>query len=148
MTKLHTTKNPYHIASVPAASTMTMKTPTKVKSGNKARSISTSKNSEKLEKLPHGFKSKWVSALRGTNYIQGFGAMHNSDKNTFDSIGVAHRIAGVPAKAISGKAYPNQRFKFIPNVLTEGSDLVERLASFNDKGMSFKWIASYIEHNL
>lgn len=126
-------KNPYSITQIPAV--------------RKGRS-SNVKSNRVTQKLPKAFKNKWVAALRSNNYSAGCGLMHNSLNNTFDPIGVAHRIAGVPAHAIANQEYPTHRFKFIPNMLTENNELVERITGFADKGMSFKWTADYIERHL
>lgn len=107
----------------------------------------TTKN-EKV-KLSEGFKQKWIEALRSGNYKEGSGMMYDPEYETYDAIGVAYRIAGVPNKAIAGKAFPTgKQYRFLPLPLYKNDDFIAKIADFSDKGLSFKWVASYIERNL
>lgn len=99
--------------------------------------------------LPSGFKTKWVQALRSGRYNQCAEMMHDPKSDAYDAIGVAYRVAGVNRKKIAYREVPTgKRHRFLPNVLSEESEIVQKISSFNDKGLSFKWIASYIENNL
>ena len=106
-------------------------------------------NATTIEQLPESFKTKWVAALRSGRYNQGFGMMYDPKRDSYDTIGVAHRIAGVSQSILSKKKYPTSKHKFLPNMLaSEMSPAVEKMISFNDKGLSFRWIASYIERHM
>jgi hypothetical protein len=99
--------------------------------------------------LSNGFKQKWAQALRSSNYAQGIGLMYNSKENTYDPIGVAYRVCGVPLEKIKNQAYPSgEYYRFLPRDLYENDELIGKITDFADKGLSFKWIASYIERNL
>ena len=99
--------------------------------------------------LSDGFKQKWVQALRSGNYAQGSGAMYDSDTGTFDALGVAYRVCGISVEEIDGLAYPTgKHYRFLPRDLYENDDFISKITDFSDRGMSFKWIASYIERNL
>jgi len=100
------------------------------------------------QKLPTGFKSKWISALRSGTYDRGTKMMFNPQNGTYDPLGVAHRIAGVSHREIANEDAPSKTHRFLPNMLVNDAELVSKIISFNDKGMSFKWMASYIENNL
>lgn len=99
-------------------------------------------------KLPQGFKTKWVNALRSGNYTRGEGKMYDPKTGCYDALGVAHRVAGVPKSEIANEHGPSAKYRFLPNMLVENAELVNKFIDFNDKGMSFKWTAAYIEHNL
>jgi hypothetical protein len=100
------------------------------------------------QKLPTGFKNKWINALRSGSYIRGTRMMYNPKDMTYDPLGVAHRIAGVSHLDIANEDAPCKTHRFLPNMLVNDAELVSKIISFNDKGMSFKWMASYIENNL
>lgn len=100
-------------------------------------------------KLSRGFKRKWTSALRSGKYPQGSGLMYDPIEKNYDPIGVAYRAAGVPNKAIARKEFPNGKtYRFLPMPLVNNKDLISKIADFNDRGLSFNWIASYIENHL
>lgn len=99
-------------------------------------------------KLSTGFKQKWVKALRSGGYKQGAGSLYNPTSKSYDPIGVAHKVVGVKNKVIANRAYPTKNHKFVPALLANDNEIVQKIASFNDRGMSFKWIASYIEKYL
>jgi hypothetical protein len=100
------------------------------------------------QKLPQGFKNKWINALRSGSYTRGTKMMFNPQNQTYDPLGVAHRIAGVSHIDIANEDAPTKTHRFLPNMLVNDEELVNKIISFNDKGMSFKWMASYIENNL
>lgn len=99
-------------------------------------------------KLSNSFKQKWVKALRSGKYKQGNGSLYDTVSKSYDAIGVAHRIVGVKNSKIANRSVPTKQHRFVPAILASENSLVEKLIDFNDKGMSFKWIASYIERNL
>jgi hypothetical protein len=100
-------------------------------------------------KLSEGFKRKWTEALRGGKYNEGSGLMYNPEDKSYDAIGVAYRVAGVPNKNISKRSFPSgKQYRFLPLPLYQNPDFIAKIADFSDRGMSFKWIASYIERNL
>lgn len=100
-------------------------------------------------KISEGFKRKWAEALRSGKYNEGAGMMYNPESKSYDAIGVAYRVAGVPTKNISKREFPSgKQYRFLPSSLYNDSDLIAKIADFSDKGLSFKWIASYIERNL
>jgi len=101
--------------------------------------------SKTQNKLSTGFKQKWVKALRSGEYKQGIGRLYDPTSKSYDPIGVAHKVVGVKNKAIANKVYPSKNHKFVPALLANDNEVVQKIASFNDNGLSFKWIASYIE---
>lgn len=107
--------------------------------------INTTKNKNKLST---GFKQKWVKALRSGDYKQGTGSLYDPTSKSYDPIGVAHKVVGVKNKSIANKSYPSKNHKFVPAMLADDNEIVQKIASFNDNGLSFKWIASYIEKYL
>jgi hypothetical protein len=102
----------------------------------------------KNNNISESFKQKWVKALRSGKYKQGNGSMYDTLSKSYDPIGVAHRIVGVKNTKIANKAVPTKQHRFVPSILASDTNLVEKLIDFNDRGMSFKWIASYIEKHL
>lgn len=118
-------------------------------------------NGKKQEiKLPVHFKNRWVKALRSGNYEQCQSSLY--DGNGYCCLGVAGAICGVPkermdfAGLLTEDHIPFQEVKKIPKLLRgENSkedpnynELVKILTEMNDKGKSFKYIASYIERYL
>ena len=100
-------------------------------------------------KLSRGFKRKWANALRSGKYKEGSGVMYNPEDKSYDAIGVAYRVAGVPKKNLSNRSLPSgKQYRFLPRPLYEDTNFIEKMADFSDRGLSFKWIASYIQNNL
>ena len=100
-------------------------------------------------KLSEGFKRKWTKALRSGKYKEGSGVMYNTQNKTYDPIGVAYKVAGVPNKNIANRAFPSgKQYRFVPTPLCQNQDFIAKIADFSDMGLSFKWIASYIDRNL
>lgn len=108
------------------------------------------------QKLPKVFKRKWVAALRSGEFKQGISNLYSKVDNTFCCLGVAENICGTTLQSLHGKTLPFYlRSPKSPNLLrTRWEDkegkitVVGKLAEFNDKPKSFKWIANYIEKNL
>lgn len=100
-------------------------------------------------KISEGFKRKWTEALRSGKYEQGSGMMYNPENNSYDAIGVAYRVAGVSIKNISKRQFPSgKQYRFLPQTLCSNTELLTKIADFSDKGLSHKWIASYVDRNL
>lgn len=111
----------------------------------------------KYEKLPKGFKTKWLKALRSGEYKQGRRKLKKEGAKApvWCCLGVAGDICGVTnfknegyflkGKGIVGiNKVPKQ---LIGNWLQ--NDLVDSLTYFNDiKKWSFKKIATWIEKTL
>jgi len=105
---------------------------------------------ETNNRLPRRFKNKLIRALRSGRYVQTVGKMKEREEDRYDVIGVAYRQAGVPKQSITKMGIPNgKQYNFLPKVLTDAnSTVVEKLKSFNDKELSFRWIASYMEDHM
>lgn len=118
-------------------------------------------NGKKQEiKLPVHFKNRWVKALRSGNYEQCQSSLY--DGNGYCCLGVAGAICGVPKERMDSTGLlvedhiSFQEVKKIPKLLRgetskqepDYNELVEILTEMNDKGKSFKYIASYIERYL
>jgi hypothetical protein len=100
-------------------------------------------------KLSEGFKHKWTEALRSGKYKEGSGAMYNPEDKSYDAVGVAYRVAGIDDKDIAWRAIPSgKHYRFLPRPLYQNYDFIKKISDFSDKGLSFKWIASYIDRNL
>jgi len=100
-------------------------------------------------KLSEGFKRKWTDALLSGKYKEGAGLMYNPEDKSYDAVGVAYRAVGVDNKNIAKRAFPSgKQYRFLPLPLYQNSDFIAKIADFSDKGLSFKWIASYINRNL
>lgn len=125
-------------------------------------------------RLPKKFKEKWVAALRSGEFKQVTGALSAQfvddtyDKNKptettkigFCCLGVACKIMHpklpLRNKALISESYFESKIK-VPKLL-HGSPLVseeehynpvvEKLVDMNDKRVSFKRIANFIEKNL
>lgn len=120
------------------------------------------------QKLPVKFKEKWIAALRSGKYKQTYGFLYNSDNDGFCCIEVAANICGIGKEKLDNHSLVNKIYdltiynivkktKKFPSILyghmnkndkLEYNPIVEKLASYNDNGKSFKWIASYIERYL
>lgn len=102
-------------------------------------------------KLSPGFKAKWVAALRSGNYHQNKGSTlltHPADQS-YSAIGVALRLAGVSDRQIMDMGeYASIQYPFFPKELLHGTELNNKITLLEDKGMSFSWLASYIERYL
>ncbi len=107
-----------------------------------------------LPKLEKKFKKAWVKALRSGEYKQGDGHLFNSHTETYCCLGVAGRVKGINNKALNMKGLPDQLPKACANRMPaqlrgdEQNPLVDKLASYNDGGKSFNWIASWIDRYL
>jgi hypothetical protein len=101
------------------------------------------------QKLPRRFRNKLVRALRSGRYTQTNGVMRDPLENAYDVLGVAHRIAGVPKQSITKMrgAPQGKQYNFLPKVLTmKDTEVTQKLMALNDKGLSFRWIASHLEN--
>lgn len=114
-------------------------------------------------KLPKRFKDKWVKALLSGDYGQIDAVMYQKDINfkngSMCCLGVAEHISGQDVENMNncdtwelphGLKEPKS-----PKLLQQqfcGEDkkltIVGKLATFNDEGKSFKYIASYINRYL
>jgi hypothetical protein len=117
------------------------------------------KNKEKF-KLPKGFATKWVKALRSGKYVQTTGQLFR-DAVSFNRpigyccLGVACKVAGVEDRYLSSKGtIPVKRndddiFNGVTPKLRNNSDLQARLWELNDqKEYGFRRIATWIEKNV
>ena len=104
-------------------------------------------------KLPKAFKIKWLKALRSGDYLQSTHFLQTDAG--YCCLGVACRIEHPKMKLKGLKVIKGSKFH-VPNIL-KGDDadslnsyniIVDKLASMNDAGKSFKQIANYIEKNL
>lgn len=105
-------------------------------------------------------KNKWVKALRSGKYKQGTEALkitHDGDgEAAFCCLGVLCDIVGDKVSIKQGLDLPrNSTLKKVglPTVdkhdpFSDTNGVVVKLASFNDGGRSFNWIASYIDRYL
>lgn len=101
------------------------------------------------QKLPKAFKRKWVQALRSGEYEQGVGALKSGGK--FCCLGVACEIVGAKPGSILGYIMPGQGIKGIskiPELIKGNGELPIKLSGMNDKGKTFKQIATWIDKNL
>jgi hypothetical protein len=100
-------------------------------------------------KLSEGFKRKWTEALRSGKYKEGAGLMYNPEDKSYDAVGVAYRVAGIDDRDIAKRDFPSgKHYRFLPLPLYQNYDFIAKISNFSDKGLSFKWIASYIDRNL
>lgn len=101
-------------------------------------------------KLPIKFKKAWVKALRSGKYIQGQYYLKikasNSEEVGYCCLGVACEVAKV--KTRDYQYFISKSATKIPPILRGENDLTLKLSTFNDDGLSFKWIAAYIERYL
>jgi hypothetical protein len=93
-------------------------------------------------KLPREFKKKWLKALRGGRYKQGYYGLATA--HGYCCLGVACRVAGYPKKSIAGGFIGDEYVK-VPKALRGKAPKVEQLAHMNDIGVPFKEIADHIE---
>jgi hypothetical protein len=109
-------------------------------------------------------KNKWVKALRSGKYKQGTGQLHseNEEGKSFCCLGVLATIVdpyqktweptnGYFADEESPGEWESPRHAVQARLLGKGGlgvGVAKKLGKFNDKGKSFKWIASYIERYL
>jgi hypothetical protein len=107
------------------------------------------------QKLPKRFKEKWAAALRSGKYFQGKSNLYDSFDNSYCCLGVAANICGVGKDKLNKRSYIEDKVailadktKKLPKILYGQKELPEKLANFNDKGKSFRWIAAYIERYL
>ena len=89
------------------------------------------------KKLPVKIKQKWVEALRSGKYKQTKGELKNGQG--FCCLGVACEI-GLTKRRYNGDDLV--QFKFLDN------EIQNKLATYNDNGKSFNWIANYINKYL
>ena len=90
-------------------------------------------------------KTKWVKALRGGKYEQGY-ARFERDGRWFCCLGVLCSVAG--EKTASGVS---DNWSFADEVLgrmTSGENWSDHLSVMNDSRATFPEIADYIEANL
>lgn len=111
-----------------------------------------------MKKMNQKIKKKWVKALRSGKYKQGTEAL----KFTYDGeaefccLGVLCDIVGDKVSIKQNLDIPrNSTLKKVglPTVdkhdpFYDSDSVVVKLARFNDGGMSFNWIASYIDRYL
>jgi len=118
-------------------------------------------NGKKVDaKLPKEFKKKWIDALNSGDFKQSSGSL--KDKYGYCCLGVACKIAN-PNMRLTGKGliskgnFPKSINKIeVPDIIKGEVDkyskdynpIVNKLATYNDNGKSFNWIASYIERYL
>lgn len=110
----------------------------------------------KYPKLPKVFKEKWLIALRGGEYKQCKGRLH--DDGRYCCLGIAcmiHRVSVSQMDDYPLKGASNQSFSNIPkymDVIVNGKDMhttpSQILIGMNDKGESFNKIANWIDTNL
>lgn len=136
------------------------------------RQILKIKPSEGTEKLPEGFKQKWIEALRGDRYIQATSALLAVEDDEDDDqvevgfccLGVAAHVCeigrehlighGTLEEGIKSDVKWNHLRKRIPTALREDGDLQNILINFNDGTgelgiqFNFKQIAAWIEKYL
>lgn len=103
-------------------------------------------------KLPKRFKERWVKALKSGRFLQGKHVLKNEDSK-YCCLGVACSILTkdnfyYPKNSSSSPFVDRDGYDFIPKALKDNKDLQVKLATYNDKGKSFKWIAAYIERYL
>jgi len=110
-------------------------------------------------KLPVKFKEKWVTALRNGEYKQGKDKLINTSGHfkQYCCLGVACEMTG--SKVYKNAYFISKRSKKIigiPEILkgevnknnNDCNPLAHKLATMNDEGKSFKFIANWIEKNL
>ncbi len=113
----------------------------------------------KHDKLPKGFKKRWLRALRSGKFIQGEGYLKVSDDDGVIKhccLGVACEIAGaiVPYRKHKIALIENERVAKIkgitkvPASLHGFEDTASQLSTMNDSGDGFNVIANWIEKNL
>lgn len=112
-----------------------------------------------MKKINKRLKTKWVKALRSNEYLQSSGALVErtlAGEASYCCLGVLGAICGIPYEAMAGSAYLSSIGVGRDDLLgpahlneDESKDSIQiKLAKMNDKGKSFKYIASYIERYL
>lgn len=111
------------------------------------------------KRLPKIFKDKWLKALRSGEYKQADGRLEDiniiTGEKSYCCLGFACRIQH-PNLILNGGYIELQVFKErlknikVPSILKGNSFniIVSKLSGMNDKGDSFKKIATWIEENL
>lgn len=117
-------------------------------------------------KLPKKFKAKWIKALRSGKFTQGKSELRSEYYDDESNVKIQHCCLGVACEIVGYKDIDGKPFitkdeflsttKDIPSLLKgsgikgekEYNKLVGKLATMNDKGKSFNYIASYIERYL
>lgn len=137
------------------------------------RQILKIKPPEGVEKLPEGFKNKWIEALRGDRYQQSTGALLDIVQEGEDRVEVGFCCLGVAANVCeigrehllgkgtlytSGDPTWNHMLKRLPKALVDNSEIQALLIQFNDGysdngkiaevTFNFKQIAAWIEKYL
>lgn len=102
-------------------------------------------------KLPKTFKTKCLKALRSGKFKQTTGVLH--DEIGYCCLGVACKIAHPKLNLGNAEVIEldNSDITKVPDILkgtAHNNKVVNRLATMNDNGKSFKYIASYIEKYL
>lgn len=110
-----------------------------------------------MKKLPKRFKAKWLKALRSGEYDQAESTLYNG-VNGYCCLGVGAVVCGMLKNEIRNYGYIDinsslapiiKQYKIPKQIIGDDSnEIVAKLSGFNDKGLSFKWIASYIERYL
>ena len=92
-------------------------------------------------------KKKWLKALRGGKYEQGYGVL--CQRGRYCCLGVLCEVAGVLRSDVGDTAYfygqcvmPSDR---VLADLGLSAGVADQLARYNDRGYSFAWIAANIE---
>lgn len=114
-----------------------------------------------MKKLPKRFKQRWVKALRSGKYKQNCNGYLKDEEDKYCCLGVAAELCGVKSfgktndwlsKAVLNTNPPKLLIEDGKQDTFDGRlqqfTIPEKLAYFNDKGKSFKWIAAYIERYL
>lgn len=103
--------------------------------------------------LSKKFKRKWITALRSGKYEQTQCTLKSKNHHSYCCLGVACRVAGVPANVLVDKDVPWSlgpiSLKRLPPFFREHSDEMDKLTILNDGELkSFDEIADYIEKYL
>lgn len=100
-------------------------------------------------KLSTPFKRKWARALRSGRYTQNKNSDTMLDGDSYSPMGVAYRMSGVPKSRLrSRKTLIVEDIKFFPKELIDNDNLSNKIESMNRKGLSFRWLANYIDEHL
>ena len=123
----------------------------------------TVQENSKWPKLPKAFKKKWTTALRSGKFkqtqLQLLSVVKDSGgkerKRGYCCLGVAAAISGYGDKKIRRSSLLSNAkdWRKVPAPLRQkkswgGNPLTMRLSNMNDKGVSFKKIADWIDKNL
>ena len=99
-------------------------------------------------------KRAWINALRSGKYKQGTGLLYDPTTNCYCVMGVLGVICGYDKSKLSkaNSFFDKKVFQKIPDIFIGASHsptVGGKLMILNDeKEMSFKWFASYIERYL